>query len=267
MTFFQSGLVDDPGWRLKAEEEFGNMVVRILRRVVFNAFERFTGFTASSGDPSSFDQMATEWDTAVAAEIAPALDEVFKVSAAMAWNAAPTTRTLSRTVANNWVDAIQADALEVSAARYVRLQGVGAGIRSAVTSLVTSAVDTGAGTEALKLEIERLTNFSEFRADTIARTELNAAFTSGAYRAQVALGPYGPTMKEWRAVRSPRSRPSHLALSGSVVPFDARFTVDGGALLYPLDPSGSAKTNANCRCDVVYYYPGEQLPTGDLAPS
>jgi hypothetical protein len=262
-----SDLAERQRWRLDAEEDFARLVRAVLRRVVVGAYERFTTTLTADGDLSALDSIPIEWAAAVRLDLTPVLERMNQAGAVSAWNSSPAATRAPVAAAQNWLAVANENARNYALSAENRLVGVGQGVWANVNAGVVRALERGMGTEDLKGEVERLTRFSEFRADTIARTEINAAFVGGAYRGEQALGEYGATHKEWLAAGDARSRESHLDVSGMVVPFDEPFNVDGEDLLYPMDPSGSAGNVVNCRCDLLYYYPGDTLPDGTTVPA
>lgn len=87
------------------------------------------------------------------------------------------------------------------------------------------------------------------RAERIARTESTGA---AGYGALSALVEEGWTHKEWLSVdQEKRTRPSHLAAGGQIVPIDQPFIVGQSSLMHPGDANAPASEVVNCRCTVV----------------
>lgn len=57
--------------------------------------------------------------------------------------------------------------------------------------------------------------------------------------------------KQWVSRHDSRTRETHLAADGQVVPVEGYFEVGLDRLRFPADPLGSAAETANCRCIVV----------------
>jgi hypothetical protein len=260
-------LADRIVWRREAEETFADKVRRRLTQIVVGAYDAYLGTLTAAGDLSAFDSIPQQWSVYVLDELSDDLDEMYKAGAITAWNQAPTTTTLPTSAATGWAQVIAEDALQYQSQATNRLVGVGDDIWRQVNSQVTDALQKGASTEDLKRGIERITTFSEQRADTIARTEMNAAFVNGAYEGEVALGEHGPVWKEWLPVGDARTRPEHLAMEGVVVPFADDFIVGDEPMAHPLADGASAGNVVNCRCDTLFYYVGDTLPDGTLVES
>jgi hypothetical protein len=82
------------------------------------------------------------------------------------------------------------------------------------------------------------------RAARVGETEAHAALNGGGEAARVELG----LGKKWIAVDDERTRPTHAAADGQVVPAGAYFTVGGFPALYPGDPRLPVGERINCRC-------------------
>jgi hypothetical protein len=112
------------------------------------------------------------------------------------------------------------------------------------------------------------------RGEVIARTEVNRIYSiANDARMQQAKTVIPGLGKEW--VWSGRSRQSHAAAEGQIVPVDQSFEVGGEQLKYPRDPAGSAKNTVRCGCASVPFVPEEaqklpavsgRPPTAPLTP-
>ena len=87
-------------------------------------------------------------------------------------------------------------------------------------------------------------------AARIARTESHIALERGAFEAARSLGVR--ITKEWISREDAHVRPDHAAAHGQIREIEAPFDVGGEHLLYPGDPSASARNTVNCRCTVNY---------------
>jgi hypothetical protein len=118
--------------------------------------------------------------------------------------------------------------------------------------------------EELKDQIGKLSDFSEYRADTIARTETIGAYVNGDWQGAQLLGEFGPVEKVWVATGDARGREWHTEMMTDSIPVDEPFDVDGEPMMYPHDPSGSAYNVVNCRCYVEFLYVGDTRPDGTV---
>lgn len=108
---------------------------------------------------------------------------------------------------------------------------------------------------------------SETRAVTIARTEVISAYNGAAVFGAESLGGDVVAAQEWIATRDGRTRESHAAADGQVVPIGQPFNVAGNHGAYPGDPSLPAGETVNCRCAVAFLTPEEYVDlVGRAAP-
>jgi len=133
------------------------------------------------------------------------------------------------------------------------------GVANTTRKRIANAVARGIGKEESSAQIARrirdeVEPMSYSRARTIARTESHqSAMTGQQEAAEVTAEELGLTMKkEWMATIDDRTRESHSAADGQMVPLDDSFTVGGADLRYPGDPGGPAEEVINCRCVVGY---------------
>lgn len=123
--------------------------------------------------------------------------------------------------------------------------------------LAQSALGTVQPFEAMQQIAGNLPSGSVFRtlqgrAEAIYRTEINRAFSIAGQGRMNQMGERLPRMKKrWVAVLDTRTRPTHVAANGQIVPFDGFFTVGGQRAQFPRDPVLSAAESVNCRCHSV----------------
>jgi uncharacterized protein with gpF-like domain len=166
----------------------------------------------------------------------------------------------------SWARVTNDQALSYMSTASNRLAGVGDTIWNDVRDRVSSAVASGMSNEELKDQIGKLSDFSEYRADTIARTETIGAYVNGDWEGAQLLGEFGPVEKVWVATGDARGREWHTDMMSESIPVDEPFDVDGEPMMYPHDPSGSAFNVVNCRCYVEFLYPGDTRPDGSVIP-
>lgn len=97
-------------------------------------------------------------------------------------------------------------------------------------------------------------NLTEYRAETVARTEVLRAISAGRFEGAVqAVGRDGiehdDIMLEWSATMDSRTRDLHQSMNGQRRRVDEPFEdSDGNLLRYPGDPDAPARTSIGCRC-------------------
>lgn len=117
------------------------------------------------------------------------------------------------------------------------------------------------GNFTIKKASERLREiyeFSESRAETIARTEIITAGRSGQYFGDIQSGIV--IGKQWRSALQERTRDAHRSADGQIVKVDEPFIVGGERLLFPGDTSlgASASNVIQCRCWYKRILEGEE---------
>lgn len=249
-------------WLLRQEARITRLVRSRLRRVVVDAYTGFADSLTAAGDLTILDGIPNAWLTVVYDELAPAFEQLYVSGAATAWLSAGLDVDDMATQA--FVRVTNENAVSYMAGATNRLQSVGQNTWQLIRQQTVTAIQQGAGTEALKDKIEQVGQFSEYRADTIARTETNAAYINGDMAGARALGDDGPIYKVWVAVEDNRTREDHSDADGQAVRMADQFDVGGEAMDAPHDPSASPGNVVNCRCYVEFLYAGDSLPDGTL---
>lgn len=128
----------------------------------------------------------------------------------------------------------------------------------AIRSALAEGVAEGEGIPDLARRIEEVFDDAVGnRAEVIARTEVNSAFNAATNLAGSTLPSDVAAARLWVAARDGRTRESHAAADGQVVPMSAPFQVGGASMFYPGDPSGPAKETVQCRCALAILTPAE----------
>ena len=267
--------VETEDWLDRRSEQLSEVIARSLKKVVTSAYSKFlatlpeTSIISSltaAGDLHAFDSIIGQWNLIYEKEIAPEIEETYLSGAMSAFTQAPGAKKMNDAEVASWARVTNDQAVTYMASATNRLAGVGETIWTDVRSRVTKAVASGASNEQLKDEIGKLNDFSEYRADAIARTETIGAYVNGDWAGAQILGDKGPAEKVWVATGDARGREWHSSLTNTTLPMSEPFTVGGEPMLYPHDPSGSARNVVNCRCYVEFLYPGDLRPDGSVIP-
>jgi hypothetical protein len=251
-------------WLLEREQQLADKIAKALDEVVTNAYASFLSTLTASGDLSRLDSIIGEWTFIASRDILPDIEETYLSGAISAYTQAPGTRRIPRNRVESWADVVNTQAVEYMESATNRMSDVGRTVWRDIRDRTTTAISQGKSTEDLKSAIEDLGKFSEYRADTIARTEINAAYINGDWNGATALGEFGPVEKTWVASFGPRTRPSHAAVNGTTIPVQEPFSVGGVPMMYPHSPGAPAGEVVNCRCHVDYYYAGDTRPDGTV---
>ena len=265
-------------WLDEQEARIADVVADVATRVVRDAYADYLatlepdvepGAVTAAGDLNALDSIPQRWSIAATGRILPELNGMFVAGGIAAWTQSGATAIDG----SAWANVVNQQAVGYIATASNRLAGVGNNLWWGVRSLTRKAVEAGATNEDLKRNIQALTKFSEFRADTIARTETVGAFNNGEYAGNLALGDEGPVEKWWLATRDARSREAHVAAQpvemggrGKVIPYSATFEVGGVDMLHPHAPGAPAAQVVNCRCVLITLYPGDERPDGTIVP-
>lgn len=262
-------------WLDRRSEQLAESIARSLKKVVTSAYEKFlatlpettiVSSLTAAGDFHTFDSIIGQWKLIYEKEIAPEIEETYLSGAMSAFTQAPGTDAMSDEEVASWARVTNDQAVSYMADATNRLSGVGDTIWTDVRSRVADAVASGMSNEELKDQIGKLSDFSEYRADTIARTETIGAYVNGDWNGAQLLGEFGPVEKVWVATGDARGREWHTEMMTESIPVDEPFDVDGEPMMYPHDPSGSAFNVVNCRCYVEFLYPGDTRPDGSVIP-
>jgi len=247
-------------WLIEQEERIARRTRRAIVKVVEQSTNEFLDTLTASGDMGVFDRIPASWMIYVDDYLLDELQGMYLSGGLTAWITTVGDR-LPDTVALRWVDVVNNGAAEYAKVARNRMSDVGLTTWNTVKDKVSTSIVRGRSIEETKQDIERVTGFSEFRADTIARTETISAFVNGDWQSMNALEEFRPTHKYWMATGGPRGRPEHTAVDGQVLLIDELFDVGGEQMMAPHDMNASAANVVNCRCGVGYLYPGESDPT------
>ncbi len=259
-----SDSLDRRDWYDTIEERIARDVRTNLRRIVTEAFNTYLNTLTASGDETALDAIIEDWASYVATDLGPTLQGLYAGASISVWTSSPASASLPLSAFEGWGKVVNWEALTYQQNAINRLAQVGDNVWSAVNSKVLSALETGATNEELKAMIEQVTGFSEYRADTIARTETAAALNNGRYDAAVTLGEFGPVAKTWNAAVDGRSRTTHAELDGTTVAWNDDFVVGDEPMRAPHAPGASPENVVNCRCDLIELYAGDMDPDGRI---
>jgi hypothetical protein len=255
-------------WLIRKEDALADALAADITAVVqrsVRAFEASLPSLTASGNMSVFDDIPFQWSGIVDTRLLPEAEAIYLAGGINVWASAPIA-SIPTDVARNWAAVVNENARNYLTQRRNFMAGVGENLFQGVLGQVDRALRTGASAEEIKQSLERLGNFSEFRADVIARTEIQNAYANGNWQGSQALGEYGPVEKMWLATQDARTRPDHLGVSGVVLPFSEPFNVGGESMLHPHDPNASAENTIQCRCVLLEFWPGDTRPDGTIVP-
>lgn len=260
-------------WLEARSEVFAEQIARSIKKITTNAYNAFilsVDDTAviASGDINAIDGVRPAWNLVVEQELMQSVNETYLTGSVSAYTVADGVQNIPTSFAQDWARVINQQAVSYAATAENRLRDVGDTLWSDMRRRVSQTIQTGSSTEMLKQDLEYLANFSEYRADTIARTETASAMINGNFAGDQALGEFGPVEKVWVASGDARTRASHLsamaASEATPVKFGQPFSVGGVQMMYPHSPGAPAKEVVNCRCHYESLYIGDTRPDGSV---
>jgi len=103
------------------------------------------------------------------------------------------------------------------------------------------------------------------RATSIAMNEIGRVNSMASQaRMEDAVEHHPDLQKQWHHLAIAMvPRPGHIAADGQVVNVDEPFIVEGEALMFPRDPSGSAENTIGCHCMQAPYFAEDVLKPND----
>jgi hypothetical protein len=263
---------DDPAgveaWFLEQEERVARKTRAALTKIIGEATEAFIDSLTATGDMSYFDQIPMQWSMYVDEVLLAELQGVFLSGGLSAWISSPANAVIVEALGDVWIDIVNQSAVDYALEASNRMKNVGMTAWNDIKNKVSQAIEQGTSNEKLQRVLKETQNFSRYRAEMVARTEMANAYNNGDWSGMQALGEYGPTYKYWVATLDPpRARDTHMAVNRVTVPIDQPFIVDGEPMMFPHSPGASAKNVVNCRCRALWLYPGDVNPqTGELIP-
>lgn len=261
-------------WLIEREEQLAEIIASELSSIVTQVYDEFLATLSepeqleviiASGDIERLGDIVPRWRMAIGRNIQPYLEQIYLSGGISAYLSAPGTNGFTEEQAGAWADVVNQVAVEYTRSMTNRLVGVGETAWKMIRGKVTKAIEGGASNEVLRNELINIGQFSEFRADVIARTEVQFAYSNGNWQAGQALGEFGPVEKEWLAASDGRTRRSHANINGTRLPINQPFQMSSGAqMMYPHDPSAPARETVQCRCVLLEFYAGDVRPDGSI---
>lgn len=248
-------------WLRAQEDRIALLVRRELVRLIDSSTEAFVNSLTATGDMSYFDQIPMQWNMWVDDVLLEEMQGMFLAGGLTAVTGTDGTLRIVESLADSWVEVVNENAVEYAKVAQNRMKDVGMTAWNDIKNKVSTSIEKGTSVEDLKTLIEKNRSFSEFRADTIARTETLNAYNNGNWEGSQALGEYGPTHKYWINTGDARSRETHNTVgSQPAIPVGQPFLVGGEEMMFPHSPGASAKNVVNCRCLFGELWPGDIDP-------
>lgn len=222
------------------------------------------GLTAA-GDLGVFYGLYEAWKQTTSFAIIPMIQRAYQTGGNQAVAGATTHSVIPAAVGFAFNEGFSYSTQAYLRDRENKIKGIDQVLFAQITAKVSAMVQAGDSPDSIRRAIQEFSNFSEWRADTIARTESLMALSVGQREADSLLGEFGPAEKAWSSTIDERTRDSHAAMSEfDLIPYNDPFIVGGVPMMMPLDPSGPAEEVINCRCGLLRYWPGDKRPDGTV---
>lgn len=265
-----SGLLSQPPsdpagrdeWLAEVEAEVAAAVTSGLRSIIVGAYEAFLDSLTAAGDLSAFDPVPALWARYVTVDLGDVWAGLYAGGSLSAWVQASAKSPIPEGVASSWAAVVNDAAVDYQRQAFNRIVGAGDSLWREVRDETANAIASGMTNEQLKDRLQDVTGYTEFRADTIGRTETIAAYNGGDLDGARALGEFGPVEKVWLAAIDARTRETHADADGQVRPLDEPFEVGGVLMDRPHDPHAPPDETVNCRCVVELLFEGDRRPDG-----
>lgn len=258
-----TGQADLLDWLDERERWLANASRRAVKEVLRPALRSYADSLTAAGDLAVFDGLTVAWEAFianVAGEYIGGMHLAGSVSTVQAAARAgvvlgPEFAALLNEWAGDYLTTISG-----------QLNGYGAEIIAEATANAEAALGSAATKGAIDEAIRDITGRAEGAAEYVMRNEVIAAYNRGHMQSARNLGDGAPVEKVWLATLDARTRPDHLDANDQVVPMSEPFLVGGEQLDAPHDGGGSPAQVANCRCTVLFLYPGDERPDGSIVP-
>lgn len=253
------------GWVEARTEQWASKVKRRMLPVLADAAEAFVGepITASGEEAA-----AVVWEVwaLLLPELAEELAEVYEAS--MIYSFVGLLGATLDDLPEYLVPPVNAAVPAHALTAVNNIKQLGPDMWGHLRAQISDALEQGLPIEEVKERVEAATKWSEYKADTVARTEMQSAYANGDAKAMdvlVADGD-GPVEKVWLATADARTRATHLAANDQVRRMDELFDVGGVQMRHPHAAGAPAGEVANCRCTTLYLWPGDERPDGTVVP-
>lgn len=242
------------------EAEATAMLLGALAPILSGVASRFAviATVADAGDAearASLDDLAaiqTEWGYAVDQIVLPYFGGMFEAGADAAAEQVAAIRG-----AGVVIPAPDPELMSHAAAQYLaqtrnRFYPLGEEAWADARQQLVAGFRAGEGVDALRRRITDVVDMTAREAELLARTEVISASNMGAQARIDLMGDDAPPYRQWLSTMDGRTRPTHVAADGQVVPRGEPFIVGSARLRVPGDPSGPPAEVINCRCTVLF---------------
>jgi hypothetical protein len=262
---FESPQGDPSLWLAIVEEEIARLVTREIRSIARDAADLYWDSLTAAGDLGVFDIVPIRWNSFVDGQLVDTFGGVYTNGSVSTFLQAPGSAALPIQTAFEWAAVVNTDAVAYARTMPNRMRDVGDHLWNDLTTKISAGIESGDVRDRLRTVIQETGEFSAKRAEMIARTETTRAYNAGTLAGAQALGEFGPTEKVWSSGMDERVRETHAAADNQYVGINEQFQV-GDALMDAPGGDGPAEEVVNCRCTLLFLYPGDTRPDGTTVP-
>jgi hypothetical protein len=261
---FEPPTGDPREWLALVEEEVARQIVREITSIATDAVNLWWNSLTASGDYGVFDIIPQRWNSFVNGELVDTFAGIHTNGSVSTFFGAPGTAALAPEVAFQWVSVVNTEAVSYARTMPNRMVNVGDHLWNDLTTKISGALESGDVRDRLRQTLQETAQFSRYRAELVARTEVTRAFNAGTLAGAQALGEFGPVEKVWISGLDERTRETHVAANDQVVGLNDQFQVGDALMDAPGD--GPPEESCNCRCSMLLLYPGDTRPDGSVVP-
>jgi len=252
-------------WLVRHEERIADAYRVSLELIVFQAAEAYTATLTAAGDPAALDGYTAAL-TALSDKTAGEITEMYQAGGLSSWVRRGDDNVPPINVQASWAKVMDVNAVSFLETTTNKITNSTLEVWGDVQGKVNQSLLTGMSNVDLQKEVKKITGYSASRAEAIARTETMSAYNGGLEEGAMAMPlEHRPVAKEWLATSDSRTRKTHKAANGQVVGMEEMFDVGGRSMSRPQASGAPADEVVNCRCTMLLYYPGDELPDGSVA--
>ena len=179
-----SALSDHRGldaWVAEREAEFAAEMSAVAVRIATDAVRRYATTLTAAGDEAAFNGMQAAWEAWAVEVGGENVAGMYIMGNVSAWVQAPggAGTLLEHAALDSWIEVVNVNALDYQRLATNRIVGAGTETWEHVRAATVDSLGSGSGAETLTEQIQAMTDYSEYRSNTIARTETVGAFNGG----------------------------------------------------------------------------------------
>jgi hypothetical protein len=157
----------------------GNKLGAALARIVVDTANAYLDTITAAADNSVFDEIPSRWTATVQSVALTDISGVYLSGSVNAFVLNPLAGDIPQALLEQWVGVVNTESVDYLLTASNRLTNIGDDVWLEIRDKVSDVVATGATRDELRRQIQEIANVNARRAETIARTEINAAYLNG----------------------------------------------------------------------------------------